>query len=90
MDSWEYDVCITTEIGMFVNLLIYGSALTFIMIKHNKMLNCVTKVLLLVPLIEYILVLCYITPIMMDQADLPNWSCLYPTSSIIANTLFVS
>ena len=41
----ELSICLVTEIGMIVNLLIYCSALTYIMIRHNDMLSCVTKVL---------------------------------------------
>ena len=47
----ELSICLVTEIGMIVNLLIYCSALTYIMIRHNDMLSCATKVLLSIPLI---------------------------------------
>ena len=73
---------------MIANLLIYGSALTFIMIKHNRTLSCVTKCLLFVPALEYITVLCYITPVMLSNQSEDSWVCLYPKSKFVANFLF--
>ena len=69
MDNFELGVCLTTEIGMVMNFIVYGGALAFIMIKHNQTLSCVTKFLLTVPLFEFIIVLCYITPIMLSGKE---------------------
>ena len=89
-DGLELGVCLTTEIGMVANLVIYGSALTFIMIKHNRTLSCMTKCLLFVPALEYISVLCYITPVMISNQQESSWACLYPKSQIVENLLFLT
>ncbi len=54
MDQYELAICITDCTAMTLNLLIYSISLAFVLSKHSRTLGLFTKVLLFVPLLEFV------------------------------------